>query len=286
MKKKILIIDDDAAIVQGLKIRLKSADYDILTATDGVTGLRLALVTKPDLLILDIWMPVGGGFSVAHRLREEAPGVPFIIITASRKPGLREMASNLGAVAFLEKPYEKEELLAAVTKGLGNAAGTRRAAPEALSFPLPPVTQAPSGSNLRGTTPLNSHIPGQKKILIIEDDRKIAMALGLRIRAAGQEPIFAYDAITGLNAAIKHQPDLVLLDIGLPAGGGLMVAERIQNLVSPITPIIFLTASLQPGLRKKAMALGAVAFMEKPYNSEDLMIAIQSALNPGVEASP
>ena len=123
-------------------------------------------------------------------------------------------------------------------------------------------------------------ITGKHKILIVEDDRKIAVALGLRLRAAGQDILFAYDALTGLDSAIRNQPDLVLLDIGLPAGSGLVVAERIQNLAPKYTPIIFLTASRQPGLRAQAMALGAAGFLEKPYEADALMAAIQNALKP------
>jgi DNA-binding response OmpR family regulator len=118
MKQKILVIDDDPKIVQALQIRLKSAGYEVLTAADGVYGLRLAMEAKPDLAILDIIMPVGGGFSVAFRLREQDSEMPVIFITASKKAGLREMAKNLAAVSFLEKPYEPEELLAAVANAL------------------------------------------------------------------------------------------------------------------------------------------------------------------------
>jgi DNA-binding response OmpR family regulator len=136
-------------------------------------------------------------------------------------------------------------------------------APASCSTPKPPA-----------------RITGKNKILIVEDDRNIAMALALRLRTAGQDVLLAHDALTGLDSAIKNRPDLVLLDIGLPAGSGLVVAERIQNLVSRYTPVIFLTASRQPGLREKAMNLGAAGFLEKPYNAEDLMAAIENALHP------
>src|ERR1035437_3575802 len=112
--KQILVVDDDPKIGRGLSVRLKFAGYEVRTAEDGVTGLKLALEFKPDLVILDIIMPVGGGYSVAYRLREQAPELPVIFITASKQPQLREMAGKLDAVGFFEKPYEFEELLAAV----------------------------------------------------------------------------------------------------------------------------------------------------------------------------
>jgi DNA-binding response OmpR family regulator len=117
-----------------------------------------------------------------------------------------------------------------------------------------------------------------KKILIVEDDQHIAKALAIRLKAAGYEVTVAPDAMTAVAAAVKIQPDLALLDISVPAGNGFTVAEKIQDLVSTATPIIFLTASKQPGLRQKAQELGAVGFFEKPYEAGELLAAIQRAL--------
>jgi DNA-binding response OmpR family regulator len=286
MKKKILVVDDDPRIVQALQIRLECAGYEVLTAADGVSGLRLAMEDKPDLAILDIWMPLGGGFSVAHLIRERAPEVPVVFITASKKPELRQMADDVGAVGFLEKPYEEEELLAAVAKALKAKPVSPVGGPDTSKPQVTSSAMATPPSNFRSATrdtrKRPATITGRNKILIVEDDRKIAMALGLRLRAAGQEVIFAYDAVTGLRSAVKDRPDLVLLDIGLPAGSGLVAAERIQNLVPKYVPIIFLTASRQPELRQRAMALGAAGFLEKPFEADELMATIQDALNrPG-----
>ena len=284
MKKKILVIDDDPKIVQALHIRLKSAGYEVLTAADGVYGLHLAREGKPDLVILDIMMPVGGGFSVAHRLREQALEVPVIFITASKQAGLREMANHLGMVGFLEKPYEQEELLAAVAKALRTKPASPAGRPDTSTPQVTASVRATAAGNFLashpGTPKPPATITGRKKILIVEDDRKIAMALTLRLRAGGQEVLLAYDAVTGLDSAIKNQPDLVLLDIGLPSGSGLVVAESIQKLACKHTPIMFLTASRQPGLRDKAMALGAAGFLEKPFEAGELVAAIQNALTP------
>jgi DNA-binding response OmpR family regulator len=117
-----------------------------------------------------------------------------------------------------------------------------------------------------------------KKIMIVEDDGNIAKALGIRLKHCGYEVVIAPDALSGVEMAIKERPDLALLDISLPAGNGFTVAERIQTLLPKETPMIFLTASKQPGLREKAMEMGAAAFFQKPYEAEDLVGAIQVAL--------
>ena len=82
-----------------------------------------------------------------------------------------------------------------------------------------------------------------KHILIIEDDQKIALALTLRLQSAGYEATTAYDALTGLDAAVNNPPDLVLMDICLPIGNGFTLSERIQTLLPTPIPIIFITAS-------------------------------------------
>jgi DNA-binding response OmpR family regulator len=116
-----------------------------------------------------------------------------------------------------------------------------------------------------------------KRILIIEDDQKIAMALALRLKQAGYEATAAFDALTGLYTATKVQPDLVLLDITMPGGDGFSVAEKFRQR-SPKVPIMFLTASKRPGLVDRAQALGAVGFFEKPYDPRALLCSISRAL--------
>lgn len=117
-----------------------------------------------------------------------------------------------------------------------------------------------------------------KKILIVEDDRLTATALAGRLKTLGHSVTVASDAVTGLENAVKLQPDLVLLDISMPAGDGFTVAERIQNLLPTEARIIFLTANRSPGLRERAMQLGAAAFFQKPFNIDDLITATQLAL--------
>jgi DNA-binding response OmpR family regulator len=117
------------------------------------------------------------------------------------------------------------------------------------------------------------------KILVVEDDKKIALALSVRLKSKGHEVLIAQDALGGLNLASQKKPDLVLLDIGMPAGGGFGLAEKMQNLSATIgIPFIFLTASKDTEYRARAMQLGAAAYFEKPYDSEELLSTIDKVL--------
>src|SRR5947207_1508493 len=117
--KRILIVEDNRRIAAALTIRLKAAGYGVLFASNGREGLLLAVREKPDLIISDIWMSEPIGFLNPERLSKLGlPPIPVIYITASKKKDLCEIAYQEGAAAFFEKPYDAEELLAAVVNAL------------------------------------------------------------------------------------------------------------------------------------------------------------------------
>jgi two-component system chemotaxis response regulator CheY len=91
----------------------------------------------------------------------------------------------------------------------------------------------------------------------------------------------ASDAVSAISTFVKNDPDVVVLDISLPAGDGFLVADRLQNLVgSKATPIIFMTSSENPELRERARKLGAAGFLKKPFNAATLADVIESVLSP------
>ena len=269
--RKILIID--AGIAHALTRLLTAEGHDVVTATDEEAGLTLAVEGNPDLVILTIRTPIEEGLSIAKRLHEQAPAVPVMFVSASKEPRLKEAVTTLGAVGFVERPYDPAELLPAVTHALAESA-LRKLQPSAHGIKTGVGDSAVSGSD---SVKPPSKIAG-KRILLVEDDRKIAMALGVRLRHAGVEVSVAHDAPAGLATALKERPDLVLLDIGLPGGSGLKLIEQLHALGRSMTPVIFVTASRRPGLREEAMALGASGFLEKPFEAEELIAAIAQAL--------
>src|SRR4051794_24275239 len=102
--KKILIVEDDPNIAASLEIRFKSNGYATLVANDAVQGTRLAVQSRPHLVILDISLPAGSGLSVATNLQKlpETHDVPIIFITASKDPQLREKMVELNVAGLFE----------------------------------------------------------------------------------------------------------------------------------------------------------------------------------------
>ncbi len=121
-----------------------------------------------------------------------------------------------------------------------------------------------------------------KTVLLVDDDNIFLLSIGVRLKSMGYTVCTAKDAVSAVSAVRKSNPDVVILDVSLPAGDGFVVAERLQNLMQcAATPIIMVTASDKSGLRERAMKLGAVGFMKKPFDATTLADAIESALSPG-----
>jgi DNA-binding response OmpR family regulator len=119
--KKILIIDDDPDVLQGMHVRLKANHYDICLAVDTFSGVAEARRSSPDLILLDLGLPAGGGFLVMERLKmiPSLAIIPIIIVSARDGLGNQKRAMDAGAKAFLQKPVEDAELLAVVRQALG-----------------------------------------------------------------------------------------------------------------------------------------------------------------------
>lgn len=122
---------------------------------------------------------------------------------------------------------------------------------------------------------------------MVEDDKKIALALAVRLKAKGYHTIVTHDALGGVSTAVKEKPDLLVLDISMPAGGGFSVAQRLRNRADTAAiPIIFITASKRTDFKKQAAELGAVAYFEKPYDADLLVATIQETLGDHADYHP
>jgi len=114
MPKKILIIEDDPGILLSLKDEFESEGYTVSTAEDGEKGLEIAKQQRPDLIILDIMLPVLDGYEVCKRLRMEGDTTPIIMLTVKDKEIDRVLGLELGADDYVTKPFSLRELMARV----------------------------------------------------------------------------------------------------------------------------------------------------------------------------
>ena len=123
-----------------------------------------------------------------------------------------------------------------------------------------------------------------KKILIVEDDSDVRQGMYLRLKANRYETFFAGDALSSMTEARKHEPDLIILDLGLPAGDGFLVMERLKTIPSlAVIPIIVVSGRAGLANQKRAIEAGAKAFLEKPVDNAELLAVIRQALGETVK---
>ena len=126
----------------------------------------------------------------------------------------------------------------------------------------------------------------EKKILIIDDDQHLLLGLTARLKAKGYRVICAADGVSAIAVARKELPHLVILDLGLPAGGGFRVLERMRDLADLVAiPVIVLSARDPADNEKRALDAGAVAFFQKPPDNHEFLAAIRHALGETVALS-
>ena len=127
-KAKILLVDDDADFVESTKTVLESKPYEVIVAVDGDKGLRLAKEQNPDLVLLDVIMPVKDGFTAAEQFKEDPQlsKIPVLMLTSFSQKGAgssipRGRGLTLEAEDYIDKPVTPGELLAVVAKHLKKA---------------------------------------------------------------------------------------------------------------------------------------------------------------------
>lgn len=129
MANKVLIVEDERAIVEILKFNLSREGYETLEALDGETGLELGRTADPDLILLDVMLPKMDGFSICRKLREEGSTVPILMLTAREEENDKVFGLEAGADDYITKPFSMRELLARVKANIRRRSLDTAAAP-------------------------------------------------------------------------------------------------------------------------------------------------------------
>jgi DNA-binding response OmpR family regulator len=119
----------------------------------------------------------------------------------------------------------------------------------------------------------------KKTILIVDDNEDLTKGLKVLLRSHDYATVIAGDAVSAISTAKSEKPDLVILDLGLPAGDGYLVMERLSNIPTlSATPVIVVSARDREGHYKRSFDAGAKAFLQKPVDKEVLLSTIEKVL--------
>jgi len=247
MVKKILVIDDEPAIAQLIKINLEADGYEVDTALDGMEGIEKAKASPPDVITLDVLMPGMNGFQVMELLKKN-PGtadIPVIFISIVEGPQ-KDRGFHLGAVDFLTKPIEYGELLKSLKKiesSIGKVTGVK------------------------------------KEVLVIDDERDVANLIKVNLEDQGYDVFVAYNGPNAIAIARERKPEVIMLDLAMPGMDGFSVMKVLkQDKETEHIPIIVLTGHDTKGYKQKSLMLGAAQYMTKPFSEKDIVEEIKKVI--------
>jgi two-component system, OmpR family, alkaline phosphatase synthesis response regulator PhoP len=122
-KKKILVVEDEAELTGAIQIRLEQAGYEVLIAYDGQEALEKARTENPDLIVLDLMLPKIDGYKVCRLLKFDGKykNIPVVMLTARAQEKDENLGYEVGADAFITKPFKYQVLLAKITELLGDS---------------------------------------------------------------------------------------------------------------------------------------------------------------------
>ena len=140
---------------------------------------------------------------------------------------------------------------------------------------LPPCMAVHLEESINLESPQRLFIMNNKKLLIVEDDADVRLGYQILLRANHYVPSFAADSIAAMSEADKHRPDLIVLDLGLPGGGGFIVLDALRADPSLAEiPVVVVSARDIRGNKERTLKAGARAYVQKPWKDDELLAII------------
>jgi CheY-like chemotaxis protein len=263
-RKRLLVVEDDAAERLSIEQLLGDADIDIASAASGAEALAAMRASPPDCAVLDLRLPDMSGFEVLEQMRgdERLRDLPVVVFTGKELSPDEEHRLQSMARSIVVKGVESPERLLDET-----ALFLHRVVSE-----LPPEKQAMLDRLLTSDEDLVG-----KQVLVVDDDVRNIFALSSVLERRG---MIVLTATTGQEAidALKAKPDtaIALMDIMMPAMDGYETIRSIRELSAfQRLPIVALTAKAMKGDREKCLEAGASDYLAKPVNTEQLLSTLR-----------
>ena len=253
-RPSVLVIDDSVTFREELRGALERSGHEVLTATSGEKGLRLASTHRPAALIVDGVMPGMDGATVIRRMRLDAAlrGIPCLLLTASEEQGAELKALDAGADAFVRKEEDMEVIMARFAAML-RTAGTESQSTSSLASP--------------------------KRILAVDDSPTYLQELASALRDEGFDVVLAHSGEDAIEMLAVQSVDCILMDLIMPGIGGQETCRRIK--ASPTlrnTPLIMLTAVEDRQTLIEGLATGADDYIAKSNEFDVLRARIQAQM--------
>ena len=246
MSRTILIVDDDPTICSELQKELKRNFFPTFIAGNSKDALKILDKNKIDIILLDIFMPDVDGLDMLKKVKSKWPSVEVIIITGYSSQDKAIKALRRGAIDYLEKPINYEELNTSIGRAMEK------------------ITE-------------NADLTYRHTILLVDDDKNATKRLSRILTKEGYEVFTANNGKEGLEIINNNKIDILIADIEMPVMGGIELLERVKKFQKDIE-VIMMTGFGDESLAIEALRKGAINYLRKPIDLDEVLIAIEQAV--------
>jgi two-component system cell cycle response regulator len=257
MRNKILTVDDSKTVRIIVRKTFKSYDCEILEAANGVEGLALAAKTMPDLILLDVTMPVMDGVEMLTKLKADPQlkGIPVMMLTAEGGRDHVLKIAKIGVRDYIVKPFEEDVLIEKAGRIID----------------LKPLTDGPAKAR---------SLTDPATLLVVEDKPAIIQQLQDGLKHTPWKVVGAATQGEAIDFCSKTPPDLVLVSLSLPEESAFALFRLLRtNVKTKYTPVFGLVVKTETGTLQQAQTVGFTTVITKPIDMSDLESRIAKAMN-------
>ena len=263
---RILVVEDSPDIRFLIRMLLEGAGHEVISVGDGRAGVLAAGTERPDLVVMDLSLPVVSGWEATREIKAnpESASIPVLAVTAHAMQGDRERALAAGCDGFIPKPIDEETFAALIASHL------RRQEADAIR------TSETSPSGPRG---LAGDGPGPANVLVVDDQHDVADLLRMDLEAEGHRVAVAASSEEALEKFGDRRFDLAVVDVMLGADSGYELSSQLIASSPDYLPVLLVTAGAVD--RERGYEAGADDFIAKPIDSAELRARARSLIRIG-----
>ncbi|MFZ5494878.1 MAG: response regulator [Verrucomicrobiota bacterium] len=257
MRNKILTVDDSKTVRIIVRKTFKSYDCEILEAGNGVEGLALAAKAMPDLILLDVTMPVMDGVEMLTKLKADPQlkGIPVMMLTAEGGRDHVLKSAKIGVRDYIVKPFEEDVLIEKAGRIID----------------LKPLTDGPAKAR---------SLTDPATILVVEDKPAIVQQIQDGLKHTPWKIIGAATQGEAIDFCSKTPPDLAILSLSLPEESAFALFRLMRtNVKTKYMPVFGLVVKTETGTLQQAQQVGFTTVITKPIDPSDLESRIAKAMN-------